>query len=141
MMSAQQSHFVYSRWAAPLPKRLHNRTFNVVVVADSAEWVFKDDDTLRRKRELAGYVGPMIEFWFELLKDLPGSSSVAFNASAISRKARDMHPESLFSAAVYDVAVGKFDAAVANIWISRERARMTCVSACVHVCKCPSVHG
>ena len=69
-----------------------------------------------RKRELAGFVGPLIEFWEEVLKDLPSQATVlkktvdyaghvvtechqvASNKSDLSSEAREMYPDSFFSA-------------------------------------------
>ena len=73
----------------------------------------------------AGYFGPIIEFWSATMEDFPGSKTVAGNASAISDIAYAKFPQSVYSAAVFDVGVGTFDAAISNFYITKERLEMT----------------
>ena len=65
----------------------------------------------------------MVEFWFEILEDFPGSLTASSRADGISAASLAKFPSSNFDAAVHDVAIGNFDALISDVYITAERAR------------------
>ena len=109
----------------PFPLNLVDRTFRVLVL-EEVPWVQSINPLKRnpRYKELSGFHEPMVEFWFEMLKEFPGSRTVSFGADAIGNTSRGLYPNSIFNAAVHDVAIGHYDAVVSNIYLTLERAKV-----------------
>lgn len=121
-------HFSYEACGFLNPKKpihdlLSHRTLRVVVLSDPP-WVFPAPSD-SEKKSLAGYQGPLINFWLEMLENFDTVDTAAFNASSITKTALSLHQPSSFTAAVHDVATGALDVALSSFWIMESRLAMT----------------
>ena len=84
--------------------RIHNRSLRAVVLPESP-WVIEAHGD--KRRQLAGYSGPLIDAWEEILSNFQHVSTEAFDHAVISSAAREQ-VEGTWPAAIVDVATGAF---------------------------------
>ena len=121
-------HTCSNRDPSSSPKELlANRTFKAVMLPQANLVVSTSVRTLpsidyEDITPIDGWYGVIVEFWQDVSSHwFNGIDTKAFNTSTLSVAGRVAFPGSSWSAAVYDVGIGKYDTAIGNIWITPER--------------------
>ena len=96
-----------------------NRTIRVLLIAEHP-WVYPTKGHSPFP-QLAGHVGPFVNFWLDVVKHFPGADIHAFSQEALSSTANKTYPRSEAQAALYDVAIGNFDVAISPFWVMSKR--------------------
>ena len=109
---------------------LRDRDFSGVAL-QAANFVFRpalrqiDSSMNQTLRTLDGFSGSMVEFWLGTTSRFHGVGTTLHTRDDISSVARAVFPQSHFSAACYDIGLGRFDFGMSAFWITEERLLYT----------------